>query len=159
MFGMAITSGDADRHLHRLAVLVRQRRVALGFASKEAGADACGISHTTYRKIEGTDEAAPQRVRSTTYAKVDTGFGFRPGSCRAVADGNADSITLEDGTELIEGAQIVHFDPGALSKGIPDAVMKSAMVVAPELTGRQIQAMGERVMEELRRRGLLPSPP
>ena len=153
---MAYTSGDEARHLHKLAALVTQRRVALGYPSKEAAAEACGISHTTYRKIEGGRDMAPQRVRSTTYAKLDLGFKFRPGSCEAVVAGEADSITLEDGTELIEGAQIAHFDAGALSDGIPDAVTKSAMLVAPELTGHQIQAMGERVMEELRRRGLLP---
>jgi hypothetical protein len=153
---MAYTSGDDARHLQKLATLVTQRRVVLGYRSKEAAADACGISHTTYRKIEGGRDIAPQRVRESTYAKLEMGFKFRAGSCKAVIEGEADSITLEDGTELIEGAQIAHFAPEALSEGIPDAVAKSAMTVAPELTGRQIQAMGERVMEELRRRGLLP---
>lgn len=151
MCDMALTSGDPTRHLQKLAALVAQRRVALGFASKEAAAEACGISHTTYRKVE-----FGQPVRGTTYVKLEVGFGFRPGSVRAILDGTSDSITLEDGTELIEGGQIRAIDPKVLGEGVESAVTKSALLVAPELTGRQIQQLSEQVAEELRRRGLLP---
>jgi hypothetical protein len=65
-------------------------------------------------------------------------------------------VLLEDGTELIEGGQISRLDPEVLTDGIPDAVTRSAMLVAPELTGRQIQELGEQVVEELRRRGIVP---
>ncbi|WP_432138968.1 hypothetical protein [Streptomyces sp. bgisy154] len=155
---MAHTNGDTDRHLQRLATLVRQRRVALGFSSKEAGADACGISHTTYRKIEGTETAPPQGVRATTYAKLEGGFGMRGGSCQAVLDG-ADSITLVDGSELIEGGQITPVDPAALEKGVRAAVVRGATLTAPGLTLGEVEAMNERIVEELRRRGILPSAP
>lgn len=132
-----------------------QRRVALGFASKEAAADACDISHTTYRKVEGTETAAPRRVRDTTYTKLDIGFGFRPGSAKAVADGIADSITLIDGTELIEGGQIRDFVK--LHDEVDRAFDKSAQLTAPHLTLSEAKAMKDEMIRELRARGVLKS--
>lgn len=155
MCGMAPTNGDAARHLQKLAALVTQRRVALGFASKEAAADACDISHTTYRKVEGTETSAPQPVRATTYAKLDIGFGFRPGSCEAVASGTADSITLQDGTELIEGGQIRDFVK--LEDEIDRAFDKSAQLTAPHLTLSEARALKEEMFRHLRERGTLKS--
>jgi|SRR5690606_1135068 len=146
---MAHSSDQTARHLQRLAALVAQRRAQLGL-TKEDAAKACGIAYMTYWKIEDA-----QRVRATTYAKLEVAFGMRAGSCKAVLDG-ADSITLDDGTELIEGGQIKRLDLDTLREVIPDAVTRSAMLVAPELTGRQIQELGERVVEDLRRRGRLP---
>lgn len=152
---MAPTSGEDARYLQRLAALVRQRRVALGFASKEAAADACGISHTTYRKIEGTETAGPQRVRVGTYDKLDAGFGFRPDSCLAVANGACDSITLDDGTELIEGAQIRDFV--SLEEEMDRAFDKSAQLTAPHLTLSESKAMKDEMFRYLRERGVLRS--
>lgn len=154
---MASTNGDTDRHLQKLATLVTQRRVALGFVSKEAAAEACGLSHTTYRKVEGTQDDPPRRVRETTYAKLEMGFKIRPGSCKAVIEGAADSITLEDGSELIEGGRITPLDRATLEDGLREAITKGATLTAPDLTLGQVEAMNERIMEELRRRGILPS--
>ncbi len=157
MGAMATTSGDDPRRLHKLAALVTQRRVALGFASKEAAADACGISHTTYRKVEGTKNAAPQRVNDSTYAKLDVGFGFRPNSCKAIADGTADSITLHDRTELIEGGQIRDFKRPDLEDEVDRAFTKSAQLTAPHLTLSEAKALKEEMFRELRARGVLNS--
>lgn len=150
MCNMALTNGEDARHLQRLAALATQRRVQLGFASKEAAADACGISHTTYRKIEFA-----QPVRVTTYAKLEIGFGMRPGSTKAVLDGSSDSITLEDGTELIEGGAIR--DYGTLEDELDRAFDKSAQLTNPDLTYRQAQAMKEQMLQELRDRGVIKS--
>lgn len=155
MCAMASTDGDPTRHLQKLAALVTQRRVALGFASKEAAADACGISHTTYRKIEGTETAGPQRVRDTTYAKLDMGLGFRPGSTKAVADGASDSITLNDGTQLIEGGQIRDF--ARLEDEVDRAFNMSAQLTAPHLTLSEAKALKDEMFKELRARGILKS--
>ncbi|MFG2269076.1 hypothetical protein ACGFNY_04800 [Streptomyces chartreusis] len=146
---MAPTSDQNARHLQRLAALVAQRRAQLKL-KKEDAAKACGIAYMTYWKIEDG-----QPVRGSTYAKLEVGFQMRAGSCKAVLDG-ADSVTLEDGTELIEGGQIARVDPQALGEEYGDAYAKSAMLVAPELTGRQIQEMHEKALEILRKRGLVP---
>jgi hypothetical protein len=150
---MALPSGDPLRHLQKLAALVTQRRVALGYGSKEAAATACGVSHMTYRKVEGTKGTPPQRVNDATYAKLDAGFGFRANSCKAVADGAADSITLEDGTELIEGGQIRDF--ASLEDEIDRAYDKSAQLVAPHLTLSEAKAIKEEMFRQLRERGTL----
>jgi DNA-binding XRE family transcriptional regulator len=150
MSAMAPPSDQTARHLQKLAALVTQRRAQLGL-SQEKAAKVCDVAYMTYRKVE-----EGQSVRSTTYAKIEVGFNFRAGSCKAILDGSADSVLLEDGTELIEGGQISRLDPEVLTDGIPDAVTRSAMLVAPELTGRQIQELGEQVVEELRRRGIVP---
>lgn len=152
MIGAMASPPDTARHLQKLAALVTQRRVALQLKSKEAGAAKCGLSPMTYRKIE-----AGERVTDTSYAKLEAGYGIRAGCCKAVLDGASDSITLEDGTELIEGGQIRDFvDPDRLAEALPAAVTKSAILTAPGLTGSEIQALNEGVLEELRRLGILP---
>ncbi|NUO43709.1 MAG: hypothetical protein HOV82_16930 [Streptomyces sp.] len=155
---MAYTSGDVARHLQKLAALVTQRRVALGIRSKEAAADACGLSHMTYRKVEGTRGVAPQRVSDATYAKIEVGLQIRAGACRAVAEGEADSIVLEDGTELIEGGQIRNAaNSGRLEEEVDRAFDKSAQLTAPHLTLSEAKAMKEEMFRELRERGVLKS--
>jgi hypothetical protein len=147
---MALTSDDTARHLQKLAALVTQRRVALGLRSKEAGAKACDIAPMTYRKVE-----SGERASVTTYAKVEIGYGMRPGSCAAVLDG-ADSITLLDGTELIEGGQIrdfVNFE--SLEEEMDRAFDKSAQLAAPNLTLSESQAIKKGMFEHLRKRGIL----
>lgn len=149
---MALTSDDIARHLRKLAALVTQRRVALGLRSKEAGAKVCDLAPMTYRKVEGGE-----RVSATTYAKVELGYGMRPGSCKAVLDG-ADSITLEDGTELIEGGQIRDFvNSEALEEEMDRAFDKSAQVAAPHLTLSESQAIKKGMLEYLKERGILRS--
>ncbi|MGW9058848.1 hypothetical protein [Streptomyces sp. NPDC055733] len=149
---MAPPSDQTARHLQKLAALVTQRRAQLRL-SQEKAAKACDVAYMTYRKIE-----EGQSVRGGTYAKLELGFAMRAGSCKAVLDG-ADSITLEDGTELIEGGRITPLDPETLEEGLRDAITKGATLTAPNLTLGEVQAINERVVEELRRRGILPSAP
>lgn len=158
MCGMAYTSGDAARHLQKLAVLIRQRRVALGFTSKEKAAAACGISHMTYRKIEGTKGVPPQRADAATYAKVEVGFQVRAGECERLLDGESDSLILQDGTELIEGGQIRDFvGTEGLQEAIDRGLDRSAQLVAPELTHGKSKALKEELYRYLREVGYLKS--
>ncbi|WP_030569737.1 hypothetical protein [Streptomyces aureocirculatus] len=149
---MAPPSDHSSRHLRKLAALVTQRRVALDIRDKRVAAARCGLSVTTYSKVE-----AGQTVTGTSYGKIEVGFGMRAGSCAAVLQG-ADSITLEDGTELIEGGQIRDFvDPERFAEASPGALTKSAGLYAPELTLGQIENIHRGFMEELRRKGVLPA--
>jgi transcriptional regulator with XRE-family HTH domain len=149
MSAMATTTDETTRQLRLLAALVRQRRVALGFSSQDKAAEACGLSHMTYRHVE-----SGRSVSDSTYAKVESRFGFLAGSCRAVVDG-ADSIKLEDGAELFAGA-ISRPAMDGLADDLKSAITSAASLTAPELTLRQAQEMTEKVVEELRRRGYLP---
>lgn len=147
---MAPPSDGTARHLQKLAALVTQRRVALGLRSKEAGAKACGLSLMTYRNVENG-----LRATATTYSKIELAYNFRPGSCKAVLEG-ADSITLEDGTELIEGGQIRDFvNSETLEEEVDRAFDKSAQVAAPHLTLSESQAIKRGMLEYLRERGVL----
>lgn len=152
---MALTGEEEARHLRKLAALVTQRRIALGIRSKLKAARHCGIADFTYRKVENGE-----RVSESTYAQVDVGFGFRPGSCLAVAEGRVDSILLDNGTELIEGGQIREFtneftDPRRLEEEVDRAFDKSAQLTAPHLTLSEAKAMKDEMLRELRERGIL----
>jgi hypothetical protein len=137
-------------HLRKLAALVTQRRVALEITDKRVAAKRCQLSVTTYSKIEKGES-----VTDTSYAKLEAGFDMLSGSCRAVLDG-ADSIKLRDGSELVESAQIIRFDPGKLKAGLRQAVTRSAGVVAPGLTLGQVDAMYEGMIKELEEQGVFP---
>ena len=67
--GMTPTSDQSARHLQRLGALVAQRRAQLGL-KMEVACKRCGISYQTYWNIENG-----RRANSSTYAKVDVGFG------------------------------------------------------------------------------------
>lgn len=147
--GMAATNDLAAQPPQRLARLVTQRRAALGW-SKEKAADEAGVAHMTYRRIEGG-----YRVQARSYAKIEVAFDFKPGSCQAVLDG-ADSITLTDGTELIEGANIFRPSTADLGAAAREAVRVAATLTTPEMTLAKAQELSERAVEEMQKRGLLP---
>ncbi|MFE0039367.1 hypothetical protein [Streptomyces sp. NPDC059015] len=149
---MAALAHHTSSHLQLLGSLVTQRRVALGFSSKEKAADACGLSHMTYRHVEGG-----RPVSDTTYAKIENRFEFVAGSCKTVAEGNADSIRLLDGTELIHGGQITRPSFKEVADEVKQAITDAARLTAPDLTLGQTEEMTERVVKELQRRGILPS--
>ncbi|MFG2412351.1 hypothetical protein [Streptomyces goshikiensis] len=133
-----------------LGILVRQRRVALQYTQAK-GAKACGLSGQTYWNVEHGHPASP-----TTYAKVEHGFGMRAGSCQAVLDG-ADSITLDDGTELIAGGQIQRPSLERQAEDVRAAISTAARLVVPGITLGQADDMTDRVVEELQKRGILPA--
>jgi transcriptional regulator with XRE-family HTH domain len=160
MGGMADTSDGTARHLRKLAALVTQRRIALGITDKRVAATRCGLSVTTYSRVETREE----RVTDSTYAKLEAGFGFRPGSCRAVL-GGADSITLLDGTELVAGMQIVRGQVSAgevadgLTEELREGVLDLATGIIPHVPLGEAQEMSKRVAEYalkvLRKRGII----
>lgn len=125
--------------LQPLAVAVRARRLELGM-SMAALADASALSKDTFRRIE---EGQP--VRSVTYAKVDSAIGWAVGSCEDVIRGG--SATPAD----LEGVKFTRLADADVHEAIT-----SAMVATTELTAAEIREVTERVMESLRRRGLLP---
>lgn len=148
---MAPTDDQTAEHLQRLAALVAQRRAQLRLKKQEAPT-VCGLSYMTYWKIE-----AGQTVRPSSYQKLEVGFNFRAGSCKAVLDGSSDSVVLEDGTQLIAGGQIRDFKAGGLRDEIDRAFDISAQLAAPHLTLSEAKALKEDMLRELRERGVLKS--
>lgn len=148
---MAPTDDQTAEHRQRLAALVAQRRAQLRLKKQEAH-QVCDLSYMTYWKIEDG-----QSVRPSSYQKLEVGFGFRAGSCKAVLDGSSDSVVLEDGAELIAGGQIRDFKSPDLQEELDRAFDKSAQLVAPELTHGKSKAIKEEMYRELRERGILKS--
>jgi hypothetical protein len=148
---MAAPSDSTTSNLQLLAALVKQRRLALGFSSKEKAADACGLSHVPYRNVE-----AGKAASGTTYAKIENRFELVAGSCQGVIDG-ADFIKLLDGTELIHGGQIIKPSFDEMADEVKQAITVAARLTAPHLTLGQTEEMTERLVEELQKRGILPS--
>lgn len=148
---MAPTDDQTARHLQRLAALVAQRRAQLRLKKQEAPT-VCGLSYMTYWKIEDG-----QSVRPSSYSKLEVGFDFRAGSCKAVLDGASDSVVLTDGTELIAGGQTRDFKKGALRDEMDRAFDISAQLTAPHLTLSESRAMKEEMFRELQERGVLKS--
>ncbi|WP_158712410.1 helix-turn-helix domain-containing protein [Streptomyces sp. NRRL F-5135] len=150
---MAAPTDSAASQLRLLGDLIKQQRLALGYSSKEKAADACGLSHMTYRNAEnGTS------VSKTTYAKIEKTFGFLSGSCRAVLDG-ADSIHLTDGSELIHDGRISRPDLSTVDAEVQTAIREAASLTTPELTLAQATALAEAAIDRLRAAGLLPGQP
>lgn len=135
-----------DRAYHRLAALVGGRRMALGLPIA-AVAEAAGLSKDTYKKVE-----AAQPIRDASYAKVDKALRLVPGSCRGVLDG-ADA--LADAAATGRDGLRVHALTVAPDTAVRDAVVSAAIATSGTLTAAEIRDLSQRVLEELKDRGLL----
>ncbi|MGW1127497.1 hypothetical protein [Streptomyces sp. NPDC002526] len=137
---------DADS-LQRLARLVAQRRVQLGWHKAEAAA-ASELTITTYMRIE-----KGMTVRDVTYAKLERALGWASGACQAILDG-ADSAQMAG--EVIEG---VRYAPVPAAEDVRDgvrlAVQDAVMATMPETPAGQMSAFTEAVLTELRKRGIV----
>lgn len=143
----AMSAPTGTSPLDFLATLVRQQRVALGYRSKEAAAEACGLSHMPYRNVE-----AGRAVSKLTYTKIEQGLKLSPGACQHVLDGG-DSLLLADGTELIVRARVRNHDLSQFPDDLKNAVMGAASATAPDLSLREADEMTRQVLEYLRERG------
>jgi hypothetical protein len=142
---------DAVR-LQNLAALVTARRTAIGISLDEAArraVDAEGkpMSNTTWKRVE---KGLP--TRDTTYARVDQVLGWVPGSCMEILNGStaapAVSSVAADGVRITELAD--------LEESLSAAIQSATIATAPDLTGGQIRELNDRVLADLRKRGVLP---
>ena len=134
-------SNDAEA-LQRLAGLVRQRRADL-VMSKVAVAAEADMSANTYMKIE---DGKP--LRETTYRRIEAVLGWAAGSCRAILDGAASPVQTVDGPS---DTGITHIPEEDLGQAFTSALV----AVSETLTAPEIREISRKVVEELKRRGLL----
>lgn len=138
------------RDLDRLARAAKARRLELGLARNKTAAE-IGISKHTWKRVE---EGQP--IRDVLYTKIDAALGWAPGSCILVAEGG-DPIPSEPSDDL-EGARI----STVVEPLGPDAgeEVKRAVQVASlgttNLSADEIRALSDRVVEDLRKRGIIP---
>jgi hypothetical protein len=139
----------STRDLDRLATAVKKRRLEL-YPSRLAAAKAAGVSKDTWRKVEEGDPA----VRETSYAKMDQALHWMVGSCTTILTGGEPvAVDHQDGVD------VVHTPQSMLPEDVRIAVTDAAMAVTPGLTLGDVQALSTQVVEELRRRGILPPTP
>lgn len=141
---------STPRDLERLAKAVKARRLEM-HPSRLAAAKAAGVSKDTWQRVEEARE-----VREVSYAKVDAALGWASGSCIAVAEGG-EPVPVEY-VEGGGGTAMVSQVPATWLEGeLQEAIQSSAMMTTPNLTVREIRNLSDQVVEELRKRGILPS--
>jgi len=122
----------------RLATLVQQRRTELKLGVEPA-AKAAGISKDTWKRVE-----AGQKVWDRSFAGIEMALQWKPGTCREILDG-LDPIT----TGLI---QVSRADAVGEAR---DAVQLALIATTKGTTAEEIREMSERVVQELRERGII----
>ncbi|MFG3476405.1 hypothetical protein ACGF3K_14235 [Streptomyces sp. NPDC047980] len=141
---------SAPRDLGRLARAVKARRLEL-HPSRLAAANSAGVSKDTWQKVEDG-----LLVRDVSYAKMDPALGWVVGSCMLIAEGGepvpASYHEDADGTFMLS-----KIPPSLLPEDVRQVVTDSAMATTANLTVREIRDLSERIVEELRKRGLLPN--
>lgn len=129
--------------LARLGELIRSRRLELDM-SKRAVSTAAGLSINTYQRVEDG-----YSVRDVTYAKIENILGWAAGSVQEILDGASDPVIVERGA--VRG--VVHAKvPEADLEG---AVTSAFVAVSDTMTAAEIRDLSRRVLDELRRRGIV----
>lgn len=136
------------RDYERLATLTRRRRAELGLALNFENAKAGGLSNRTWQRVEKGME-----IRETNYVKIDGLLRWAPGSCLAILDGG-EPVPVE----------AVRDAPDAQKSPVPrevidgearDVVQLALIATAKGTTAEEIREMSERVVRDLRERGLI----
>jgi hypothetical protein len=132
--------------LGRLAALVRERRLHLGLGIEPA-AKLAGMSKDTWKKVE-----AGQNVRATSYTSIERALQWAPSSCMRILGGQEPVIAE---TSAATGGTIAIIPKEELERQVGDAVNSAALGVRRDLTADEILDLNERVLDELRKRGVL----
>ncbi|NWF25303.1 hypothetical protein HW130_03320 [Streptomyces sp. PKU-EA00015] len=143
---------SAPRDLDRLAKAVKARRLQL-HPSRLAAANAAGVSKDTWQRVE-----EGLSVRDVSYAKMDPALGWVVGSCMLIADGG-DPVPVVQHEAAGSAFESVSIPPSLLPEDVRGVVTDAAMATTPGLTVREIQELSDKVVEELRKRGILPAAP
>ena len=136
------------RDYQRLAELARKRRADLALALNDANARAGEISKGTWRRVEQGLE-----IRYTNYVRIDALLQWAPGSCIRVIEGG-DPIPI-DAVEAAAGTQKSPLPPEVLEGQARDVVQLALIATAKGSTAEENREMSERVVRDLRERGLI----
>ena len=136
----------APRDLDALAKAVKTRRTELGLAYKTA-AKMAGLAPDTWKRIE-----TGEPVRELSYAKVDPVLQWAPGSCMAALEGKTPVPVIP--AEGAPGVSISPVPPEALDAA-KDVVQLAAIATTSGLTADEIRSLSERVVADLKEKGLL----
>lgn len=137
-----------DDDLKRLATAARRRRADLGLALNDSNAQAAGTSKGTWQRVE-----KGQAIRETNYVKIDGLLHWAPGSCLRVLEGG-EPVPVDEVTGNPEG-QKSPLPPEVLDAEARDVVQLALIATAKGTSVEEIREMSERVVRDLRERGLI----
>jgi hypothetical protein len=139
-----------QRDYERLARIARRRRVELGLALNDVNAKAGGLSNRTWQRVEKGLE-----IRETNYVKIDGLLRWAPGSCLGVLDGR-DPVPVEDMKDPdASGVQKSPLPQEVVDREALDTVQLALIATAKGTPAEEIREMSERVVRDLRERGLI----
>lgn len=127
-----------------LARFVREVRLELGLAIT-AVAEAASMSKDTYKRVE-----TGKPIREANYGKIDKALHLAPGSCLAVLEGAEAAEVVTPPGRGRPGALAV-----SLETAVRDAVASAVISSSDTLTAAQIRDLSQRILEELKDRGIL----
>lgn len=97
------------------------------------------MSKHTWQRVE---KGLP--IRETNYVKIDEALGWAPGSCIRIAEGGEPVL-----------ADAIQITPVDVDREARDVVQLAIIATAKGTTAEQIREISERVVQDLRERGLI----
>ncbi|MEC4016005.1 hypothetical protein [Streptomyces sp. H27-D2] len=136
----------ASRDMARLARVVKLRRMEI-YSSRDVAAKAARMSKDTWQRVE---ESLP--VRPGSCARIDGALRWAIGSCEAILNGG-EPIPIEGSAQ--EGTAISTLPPAEREAKVHQIVTSASLAASDDLTAGQIKNLATRVMEDLKKIGLL----
>lgn len=141
---------STDRDYERLAQAAKRRRAELGLALNDKNAKAGGLSNRTWQRVEKGLE-----IRETNYVKIDRLLEWAPGSCIAILDGGEPTPVSDMKEPDASRVQKSPLPQEVVDEEVRDAVQLALIATAKGTTAEEIREMSERVVRDLRERGLI----
>lgn len=132
-------TSDSPRDYDRLAKEARARRNELALPLTDANAKAGEISKGTWQRVE---RGMP--IRESNYVKIDGLMQWAPGSCLRVIEGGQPVPAGDIQTSRVD-----------IAGEARDIVQLALIATAKGTTAEEIRAMSERVVQDLRERGII----
>jgi hypothetical protein len=139
-----------NRDYERLAQVARRRRAELGLALNDKNAKAGGLSNRTWQRVEKGLE-----IRETNYVKIDGLLGWAPGSSLRVLEGGEPVLVADMADADAAGVQKSPIPQDVIDQEARDVVQLALIATTKGTTSDEIREMSERVVRDLRERGLI----
>lgn len=139
-----------DHDLERLARAARRRRADLGLAMNDANAKRAGVSKGTWQRVE---KGLP--IRETNYVKIDGLLQWAQGSALRVLEGR-EPVPVSDMADAdAASVQKSPIPQEVIDEEARDVIQLALIATAKGTTAEEIREMSERVVRDLRERGLI----
>lgn len=139
-----------ERDYERLATIARRRRAELGLALNDKNAKAGGLSNRTWQRVEKGLE-----IRETNYVKIDGLMGWAPGSSLLILEGGEPVVVDAMTAEEASGVRKSPIPREVVDEEARGIVQLALIATAKGTTAEEIREMSERVVRDLRERGLI----